>query len=310
MISRATLAQRQGQPLDGKVIMSDRRIREWHDHWRGDVYVSFSGGKDSTALLHLVRSIYPRVPAVFCNTGLEFPEVVRFVRATENVVWLKPKMRFREVIDKYGWPVVSKEQAMAISRYNNTKSEVQKFYRLWGFPNGPKGKISEKWKWLLDAPFKIGEGCCAVMKKRPFHKFEKESGLHGITGEMASDSNNRRQRYLATGCNAFDTKTPLSRPLSFWLEDDVWQYLNDNNVPYSDIYDMGYGRTGCVFCCFGLHMEGRPNRFERMKETHPRLWTYCMDKLGLREVLEFMDMPFGEKAQGMQPCRNVQNGGE
>ena len=83
------LKQRQALPLDAKIEMSKRRIREWYDGMDGLIYVSFSGGKDSTVLLHLVRSIYPDTPAVFLNTGLEFPEIVRFVRKMENVTWLK-----------------------------------------------------------------------------------------------------------------------------------------------------------------------------------------------------------------------------
>lgn len=64
------LAQMQSLPLEAKILMAKRRIQEWYDYWDGGVYVSFSGGKDSTVLLHLVRSIYPDVQAVFVNTGL------------------------------------------------------------------------------------------------------------------------------------------------------------------------------------------------------------------------------------------------
>ena len=59
------LQQMQSLPLSAKVVMTQQRIREWYEHWDGMVYVSFSGGKDSTVLLHLVRDMYPDVPAVF-----------------------------------------------------------------------------------------------------------------------------------------------------------------------------------------------------------------------------------------------------
>ena len=78
-LSPRTLKERQAWPLDTKVQWALRQIRIWYDYWDGKVYVAFSGGKDSTVLLHLVRSLYPDVPAVFCNTGLEFPEIVEFV---------------------------------------------------------------------------------------------------------------------------------------------------------------------------------------------------------------------------------------
>ena len=90
------LQQRKNLPLDLKIRMSQIRIKNWYDHWMGEVYVSFSGGKDSTALLHLVRSLYPKVPAVFVDTGLEYPEVRDFVKTIDNVIWLKPKKSLKK----------------------------------------------------------------------------------------------------------------------------------------------------------------------------------------------------------------------
>ena len=100
----------QALPLNLKISMTKARIRQWVNEFGEDgVYVSFSGGKDSTVLLHLVREMYPRVPAVFCDTGLEYPEIREFVKTFDNVVWLRPKMNFRQVIEKYGYPFISKE---------------------------------------------------------------------------------------------------------------------------------------------------------------------------------------------------------
>jgi len=104
------LQQMQALPLDLKVALTKSRIRAWINEYGTDgVYVSFSGGKDSTVLLDLVRQDYPEVPAVFCNTGLELPEVLQFVRKYENVTWLRPKMSFREIVEKYGYPFFGKE---------------------------------------------------------------------------------------------------------------------------------------------------------------------------------------------------------
>lgn len=90
MLELWELRQKQSLPLEAKIIMSQRRIREWYEAWEGDVYVSFSGGKDSTVLLHLVRELYPEVPAVFVDTGLEYPEIRQFVRSVDNLECLKP----------------------------------------------------------------------------------------------------------------------------------------------------------------------------------------------------------------------------
>lgn len=106
----------QALPLDLKIRRTQQRIREWVNHWGKDhVYVSFSGGKDSTVLLHIVRQMYgDEIPAVFVNTGLEYPEVQHHVRSFPNVVILHPEMNFRDVIVKYGYPVISKEVSKCI----------------------------------------------------------------------------------------------------------------------------------------------------------------------------------------------------
>lgn len=104
------LRVKQALPLDIKVSMTQQRIREWVDEYGVDgVYVSFSGGKDSTVLLHLVREMYPDIPAVFIDTGLEYPEIREFVRTFENVEWIRPEMNFKKVIETYGYPFISKE---------------------------------------------------------------------------------------------------------------------------------------------------------------------------------------------------------
>lgn len=108
------LKELQALPLERKIGISTARIIEWYQYWNGNVYVSFSGGKDSTVLLHLVRSIFPDVPAVFSNTGLEYPELQKFVKSFDNVITLYPKIGFREVISTYGYPLISKEVAEAI----------------------------------------------------------------------------------------------------------------------------------------------------------------------------------------------------
>ena len=288
------LKELQSLPLEYKVKITEQRIREWYEHWDGKVYVSFSGGKDSTALLHIARSVYPDIPAVFVDTGLEYPEIRRFALQTTNVIQLKPKMRFQRVVEEYGFPVISKEQSSFIYEYRNTKSDKLRSTR-WNGNKWGRGKISEKWKQLVDAPFKISDKCCDVMKKSPAKKFEKETNLHPIIGNTAEESSMRTQDYLRFGCNAFEVTRPISRPLGFWLEQDIWDYIHKLSVPYSKIYDMGYERTGCMFCMFGVHLEPRPNRFERMKLTHPAQWKYCMFKLGLAEVLDYIGVQYGQQ---------------
>ena len=119
----------QSLPLSAKVRMTEARIRAWVDMYGEDgVYVSFSGGKDSTVLLHIVRNLYPNVKAVFVDTGREFPEIREFVKTFDNVDWLKPKINFKQVIEKYGYPFISKEVSECVDgarKYVKTLTDRQ-----------------------------------------------------------------------------------------------------------------------------------------------------------------------------------------
>ena len=160
--------------LEEKIRQTKMRIIEWYEQFDGQVYVSFSGGEDSTVLLHLVRSIYPDVVAVFADTGLEFPENKAFCKTIPNLITVRPEMSFRQVLDKYGYPVVSKEQSQylmqfrkAVALFTDTKGErgsLKTIDTRWNGNRWKRGKISEKWKFLVDAPFDITDKCCDIFK--------------------------------------------------------------------------------------------------------------------------------------------------
>lgn len=287
-----------------KIQVTQTRIIEWYKHYQGKVYISFSGGKDSTVLLDLARRIYPDIEAVFVDTGLEYPELREFVKTVDNVTWLKPSMNFRKVIETYGYPLISKEQSQFINEYRNTKSPKLRDIRINGNRWG-RGKISNKWRSLVDAPFEISHKCCHVMKKSPCKRYESRTGNHAIIATMACESQNRESAWKRHGCNAFESTRPISQPMSFWTDQDVLHYLKEFDIPYASVYGeikqdengkyytTGCTRTGCIFCGFGCHLEKEPNRFQRMKVTHPKLWEYCMKAwneggLGMKEVLEYI----------------------
>lgn len=301
------LQRKQKLPLAEKVALSMALIRDWYEAWGGMVAVSFSGGKDSRLLLHLVRSMYPDVPAVFCNTGLEYPEVVRVVLDTPNHVILKPAMPFGSVIKQYGWPIGSKKVARGVNIIRHPTENNANIRRLYLEGINRYGrevhgfKVPKQWHFLFDAPFEVSDKCCDVMKKRPMAKYERETGRRPFVGTMASDSKQRQRAYLLEGgCNAYDAKRPRSAPLSFWTEQDCLHYLHEYRIPLASVYGdivrddkgklvtTGVRRTGCIFCCFGLSLdEGPRNRFELLAESHPKLHHFVMDRLGLREVLDY-----------------------
>ena len=294
MFKKWELQQKQSLPLDLKIKMTERRIREFYEHMKGNVYVSFSGGKDSTVLLHMVRNLYPEVSTVFVNTGLEYPEIVNFVKTQKDITILKPKQSFFQVLQNEGYPVISKKVARQIRDLQNpTEKNINtRNLFLTGIKrDGTKGsylsKLPEKWKFLINAPFKISEKCCDILKKNPIREYEKVTKTKGYVGLMASDSIQRENIYLRFGCNVFGKKA-RSRPIAFWTTKNIWEYIKQFNIPYCEIYNKGEHNTGCIFCMFGYHLEKPPNRFERMKVLHPQLYEYCMEKLELRKVLNYI----------------------
>ena len=170
---RWQLQQLQALPLEVKIRKSQQRIKEWYEHWNGQVYIGFSGGKDSTVLLHIAREVYPDIEAVFVDTGLEYPEIRAFVKTFDNVTWLKPKMNFKQVIEQHGYPVISKRVSRQI---HDVKKHGENCW-AWGCFNGrEKGFYNmEKWKPLIEAPFKISDQCCNVMKKKPAKEYSKKN---------------------------------------------------------------------------------------------------------------------------------------
>lgn len=306
----AELKQMQELPLDKKIEITKGVIKEWYDSWLKQVYVSFSGGLDSTVLLHICRQMYPEIEAVYIDTGLEYPEIRNFVKQHDNVTIIKPDMNFRDVILKYGYPVISKEQSSYIKEYRRAKSEKFKELRTKGDGSG-FGTISKKWMPLIDAPFKISNDCCEVMKKRPIKKFEKETRKRQIVGTRAEESRLRRTSWIRNGCNVVDAtkkNPPQSRPLSFWTHQDILQYIKQYDVPYCSVYGdiieengklttTGVSRTGCMFCMFGVHLEKEPNRFQKLKVSYPTVYEYCFKPveqggLGMGQVLDFINVKY------------------
>jgi len=226
---------------------------------------TFSGGLDSLVLLFLVRMIDKDRKAIYVNTTNEFREIVDFVKTKDNVEILFPKMNFKTVLEKIGFPLVSKEQARAIWEAKHTKSEKMRELRL----GNSRYAISKKWRFLIDQPFDISHRCCDILKKNPMSPF-KNCGV--LIGTKASDSSLRKVQYLQNGCINIHSKS--ATPLSIWTREDVMKFIRQYHIPYCSIYDKGEKTTGCVYCGFGCQYD--MTRFHRAELREPKRYKVIM----------------------------------
>lgn len=154
---------------------------------------------------------------------------------------------------------------------------------------------------MVDSPFNISDKCCGVMKKKPFHDYAKAHGCGVLVGTMTEESSLRKIAWLRTGCNAFHLGKGM--PLSFWTEQDIYQYIVDNglSIPkcYGDIVKINdewkttkVNRTGCMFCPIGVHLEKHPNRFQRMAVDYPKIYDYCINKLELGKLFDYVGVDY------------------
>lgn len=283
------LKQRQGLPLELKIRKSIRTIEEYYNMYDGNVYLS-KGGADSNVLAWLIQQSNVKDIESVCVATVEPPENVIHNKNLGDTL-LKSEITQKAVIQKYGYPLISKEVAMSLSRYLHTKHDWVKDRRLHGYMgrNGKKitqGMIPKKYHFMIYAPFEVTEKCCDVSKKKPLKKYEKESHKVAITGELADESFNRKMQYLKHGCIMTDKKKVKCTPLGFWTEQDIKECIYKHNIKIPSCYGevvfedgqykyTGEQRTGCAICGFGLMFSRK--RLDLMQEKRPNQYKYMMN---------------------------------
>lgn len=285
---RQTLTSLREMNLESKIIQTKYLIRRAVMEFGLDkVYISYSGGKDSTVLSHIAKTMYPDILHLFANTTNEYPETIQHIKWEKeengtNIITVLPRdakgntWTFKKVVDTYGYPMFSKRVSNAIRTYQHALSKITKQnsqdYIDRNF------KKYEKYKNLP-----ISDKCCDKLKKEPLRRKAKELELDcAILGILASESYQREKDWLEYGCNVFhERKDNQSRPLSFWNDEDILEYIDRYDVRIPKLYDMGYSRNGCMYCGFGVHLEQNgQNRYQRLKETHPVQYQYFINNFG------------------------------
>lgn len=197
--TREDLKALQAATLDEKIDHSLSMIEIFYLREHGNCYISFSGGKDSTVLKYLIEHEYParggrllqNIPSVFSDTGLEYPEIRKFAMRQENVVSVRPKMNFLEVLRHYGYPLISKAVSNAIVNAKRTPggSRWKRMHGEYRRNDGGRSQFDySKWLPLMDLPIKISDECCGAMKKRPMQTYQRATGRYPITGTTAAEN--------------------------------------------------------------------------------------------------------------------------
>lgn len=329
------LQERLKLPLFEKIQWTIERYIDYFEAFDGMVYLCFSGGKDSQVLADIIdklhdgkmdkylrfeyvvlckKLIFPdnKPPKVFCDTKLEFPELRKHVNSFENVVYLRPVKMYKDVVKDHGFAIGSKKISRMVSDLRNptVRNEATRNLYLTGIKkDGTKSKVfmlPKKWQKLVDAPFEVSNKCCDYFKKMPFRDYEKISQRKPIVGTMTEESEFRRVSYLKTGCNNFGKKAQ-SKPISIWSEVDIWNYAEQEKIRFCKVYYKrvlengeeieGETQTGCAICGFGVTQEpkNKKNRYQRLAKTHPKMHNFYIHVAGLKEVLEYIDVPYDNK---------------
>lgn len=247
---------------ENEFILEDRLnvIRDTiNKYGEENFYLSFSGGKDSTVVHHLLDMALPnKIPRVFSNTGIEYNSVVKFVNEIKDDRFeiIYPKKSIKKMLDEVGYPFKSKEHSCKLGlwqRGSRSKSVLE-------YKDGdgisaqyacPK-QLLYQFEEGLD--FKVSEFCCKELKKKPFKQYQKESGRHiVITGMMAEEGGEREHIDCIVTRNGQVAKFhPLAKVTHDWED---W-FVKEYNIRLCELYYEPYNfkRTGCKGCPFSLYL--------------------------------------------------------
>lgn len=323
-------AQKQSLPYESKIRLAEKRAEDFYVRMSNEgknCHVSV-GGLDSITLLLFLRSIGIDVPAISVSS-LEDASIQQIHKqlGVESIVPYKSKV---QVLHDCGYPIISKEKAGKIELLQNP-TEKNKTVRhaimtgdcgaQGGFRKGTRMRLPQKWLNLFagmenerygtnyaQAPFKVSNKCCYYMKEKPCDDWAKKRNSVAYLGLMASEGGQREKALIKNGCNYYGKTVTRSCPFTIFTRQDLLQLALNLNAPIPEIYGTierkpdgtlyttRAQRTGCSMCGFGIHIEKRPHRFDRLREDSPKEWAFWMYDQGWGEVLTYIgvgweDMP-------------------
>lgn len=322
-------------PYSRKIEHAIKIARFYYDevtlNMNASVHVSV-GGLDSLTLLYFLRKYVDKEITAISISSLE-DKSIQEIHKAEGVEILKPYKSKQQVISEFGFPAISKAKAKKIELLQTPNCEKQTFIHaiMTGdmgeqgkFMHSHKIKLPDKWLKLFaglynehrpdlvckQANFKLSSNCCYYMKEKPADDWAKEHNSYPYLGLMASEGGQREIGLIKNGCNYFGKDTVRSCPFAIFTRQDLLQLALDLNVPIpriygtiekrlnGELYTTRAQRTGCSMCGFGIHIEKRPHRFDRLREDNEKEWHYWMydcvtdditsEKYGWGRVLDYI----------------------
>lgn len=311
----------QGLPYRVKKDWAICKAQEFYEHFEGKVFCSV-GGLDSLVLITLLRKyVSPDIIGVSVSS-LEDQSIQKIHKAMPNMVLLRPYKNMAQVIREHGYPVISKEKAGKIHLLQNPTEKNTTVRNAimtgdtgayGGWKKGSRMRLPQKWLNLFGgpenekygtnyktAPFKVSNECCYHMKEKPADDWAKANKLKPYMGLMASEGGQRQKALMKNGCNYYGKTVQRSCPFAIFQRDDLLRLALELEVPVPEIYgeikEQPNGilettmakRTGCNMCGFGIHIEKRPHRFDRLRESNYKEWKFWMYDMGWGAVLTYI----------------------
>lgn len=340
---KAKMIAMQALPYEVKIKRAELRAREYIeklDDMELNAHVSV-GGLDSIVLLLFLRHIGIDVPAISVS-ALEDKSIQRIHREL-GVISIPPGKPKVQILQEYGFPVISKKIAGRIDTLQRPteKNKTVRHAIITGecgaqghYAKNSHMKLPQKWLELFAgyenetenvnykiAPFKVSNKCCLYMKEQPCDRWAKEHKSRPYLGLMASEGGQREEALTEHGCNYFGKGVIRSAPFAPFLRQDLLQLALDLKAPVPEIYGTierrpdgtlyttGAQRTGCSMCGFGVHMETRPHRFDRLRVRNPKEWEFWMyrcctdpetgEKFGWGRVLDYIGVEWENVPDGV-----------
>lgn len=336
---RAQFVAMQRLPYEVKIRRAELRAREFvYEMEKRDLNYHVSvGGLDSITLYLFLKNIGINAPGI--SVSVLEDESIQRVHKQLGIEPLKPYKSKVEVLNTVGFPVISKKIAGRIDllQHPTEKNKTVRHAIITGecgkqghYAKNSRMQLPKKWLQLFagmaneeygtnyqEAPFPVSNKCCYYLKEKPCDDWARENKSYPFLGIMASEGGQREEALMEHGCNYYGKTVMRSAPFATFLRQDVLQLALDLNVPVPEIYGeiarnadgMLYTtlaqRTGCSMCGFGIHMEERPHRFDRLRERNPKEWEFwmykcCTDKItgekyGWGRVLDYIGVPWEDE---------------